>query len=64
MANKITDVRAREIFDCRWIPTVQVEIEVDGKTVGVGNKCYHSGFCCGGNCGCKAPWPAPVQVFK
>ena len=37
MANKITDVRAREIFDCRWIPTVQVEIEVDGKTVGVGN---------------------------
>lgn len=37
MANKITDVRAREIFDCRWIPTVQFEIEVDGKTVGVGN---------------------------
>lgn len=37
MAYKITDVRAREIFDCRWIPTVQVEIEVDNKVVGVGN---------------------------
>lgn len=35
--NKITDVRAREIFDCRWIPTVQVEIEVDNEIVGVGN---------------------------
>lgn len=35
--NKITDVRAREIFDCRWLPTVQVEVEVDNEVVGVGN---------------------------
>lgn len=37
MGNKITDVRAREIFDCRWLPTVQVEIEVDNRIVGIGN---------------------------
>ncbi|MCI8649454.1 MAG: phosphopyruvate hydratase [Anaerotruncus sp.] len=35
--NQITDIRAREIFDCRWIPTVQVEIDVDGRLAGVGN---------------------------
>lgn len=34
---KITDVRAREIIDCRWFPTVQVEVEVGGCVVGVGN---------------------------
>lgn len=34
---KISDVKAREIFDCRWIPTVQVEIEVDGRIIGTGN---------------------------
>lgn len=37
MRNTITDVRAREIFDCRWIPTVQVEIDVDGELAGIGN---------------------------
>ena len=35
--NIITDVRAREIYDCRWIPTVQVEIDVDGELAGIGN---------------------------
>ncbi len=35
--NIITNVKAREILDCRWCPTVQVEIEVDNKTVGIGN---------------------------
>ena len=34
---KITDVRAREIIDCRWAPTVQVEIEVNNQIVGIGN---------------------------
>ena len=35
--NKITNVKAREIIDCRWFPTVQVEVEVDGQITGVGN---------------------------
>jgi enolase len=34
---KITDVRAREIIDCRWAPTVQVEVEVNNQIVGIGN---------------------------
>lgn len=33
---KITDVRARQVFDCRWIPTIEVEIEVDDRYVGSG----------------------------
>lgn len=37
MKNVITDVRAREIFDCRWIPTVQVEVVVDNEIIGTGN---------------------------
>src|SRR5690625_1924286 len=33
----ITKVQAREIIDCRWTPTVQVEVWVDGQYVGSGN---------------------------
>lgn len=33
---RITDVRARQVLDCRWVPTVEVEIEVDGKFAGRG----------------------------
>ena len=32
--NKITDVRAREIIDCRGWPTVQVDVYVDGELRG------------------------------
>jgi enolase len=32
--NKITDIKAREIIDCRGWPTVQVDLYVDGKMKG------------------------------
>lgn len=32
--NKITDIRAREIIDCRGWPTVQVDVYVDGQVKG------------------------------
>ena len=31
MSRKISDVKAREIIDCRGFPTVEVDIWVDGK---------------------------------
>jgi enolase len=34
LANKITDIRAREIIDCRGWPTVQVDIWVNGLLAG------------------------------
>lgn len=33
-SNKITDIKAREIIDCRGWPTVQVDVYVDGKLTG------------------------------
>lgn len=36
-SNTITKVNAREILDCRWNPTVQVEVFVDGEFAGFGN---------------------------
>lgn len=33
----ITDVKAREIIDCRWNPTVQVDVYVNGELKGTGN---------------------------
>jgi len=33
-SNKITDVKAREIIDCRGWPTVQVDVYVDGERAG------------------------------
>jgi enolase len=33
--NRISDVRAREIIDCRGWPTVQAEVHVDGRLAGV-----------------------------
>src|SRR6056297_114114 len=35
--NEITKVVGREIIDCRWNPTVQVDIWVNGKYAGSGN---------------------------
>lgn len=34
---KITKVHAREILDCRWNPTVQVDVYVNGEYAGSGN---------------------------
>lgn len=34
---KITKVHAREILDCRWNPTVQVDVWVNGELAGTGN---------------------------
>ena len=33
-SGKITDVRAREIIDCRGWPTVQADVYVDGRLMG------------------------------
>ncbi|EJZ7021175.1 phosphopyruvate hydratase [Salmonella enterica] len=33
-SNKITDIKSREIIDCRGWPTVQVDVYVDGKLTG------------------------------
>lgn len=33
-SNKVTDIKAREIIDCRGWPTVQVDVEVDGQLAG------------------------------
>lgn len=30
----VTDIRAREVLDCRGLPTVQVDVELDGSVVG------------------------------
>jgi len=31
---KITNIKAREILDCRWAPTVRAEVYVDNQIVG------------------------------
>ncbi len=31
---KITDIKAREILDCRWSPTVRVEVQVNNEIIG------------------------------
>jgi len=31
---KITDIKAREIMDCRWAPTVRVEVQVNNEIIG------------------------------
>src|SRR5579862_4519494 len=34
MSNRITDIKAREIIDCRGWPTVQADVHVDGQLAG------------------------------
>ncbi len=31
---KITNIKAREILDCRWTPTVRVEVQVNNEIIG------------------------------